>query len=173
LLGELHNTPYGNLAVNYTGVDPKYLALPPKSYELFGRWRGHVGDEQIALAHEVWKADARELNRLAGQTDSDSLSIQGQSLVDVCSLELAPNTAYQLQLEASSRSEWEVVVIDAHTGASIKQTDISGSRRPQQTAELFRTLGTSRVRVALRPSNKDSNDPIRLYEMKVLEVAHL
>lgn len=176
LLGELRNTPYGNLAVNYTGVDPKYLALQPRSYELFGRWRGHVSDEQVALAHEVWKADARELNRLAGQTDSDSLSIQSRSLTDICSLELAPNTAYQLQLEASCRSEWEAVIIDAQTGAWLKEIDISSTSRqaqPQQTAELFRTLGTNRVRVALRPSKQESNDPIRLYAMRVREVAPL
>ena len=173
LLGELRNTPYGNLAVNYTGVDPKYLALQPRSYELFGRWRGHVSDEEIAAAHEVWKADARELNSLAGQPDSDSLVIQTGALADICSLELLPNTGYQFQLQASSRSEWEAIVIDAQTGTWLKQIDINGSRQPQQTTDLFRTLGTTRVRIALRCMKQGSNDPIILYEMKVREVARL
>ena len=173
LLGELRNTPYGNLAVNYTGIDSKYLALQPRSYELFGRWRGHVSDEQIAAAHEVWKADARGLNRSAGQPDSDSFVIQSRTLVDICSLELAPNTAYQLQLQAGPRSEWEAIVIDAQTGVWLKQIDLGSSKKPQQTADLFRTLGANRVRIALRSSKQESNQPIILYEMKIREVARL
>jgi 4-amino-4-deoxy-L-arabinose transferase-like glycosyltransferase len=173
LLGELRNTPYGNLAVNYTGVDPKYLALQPRSYDLFGQWRGHVTDEQVAAAHEVWNADARELNRQAGQPDSDSLVIHNGALADICSLELMPNTAYQIHLKTSSSSDWEAIVIDAQTGVWLKQIDLNRSKQPQQTSVLFRTLATKRVRIALRSSDQKSTDPFVFYEIKIREVARL
>jgi 4-amino-4-deoxy-L-arabinose transferase-like glycosyltransferase len=172
LLGEVRNTPYGNFFVYYTGVDRRYLALEPRQFNLFGRWRGHVSEEQIALSREVWKADSRVLNSLAGKPDSDGYVIQNQSFVDLCSPELAPNTAYQLQFAASSPSEWEAVIIDAQTGVWLMQTDIGNSKQPQQTADLFRTLGANRVRIAVRPSHK-SNEPISVYEIKIREVSRL
>jgi hypothetical protein len=42
LLGEMNNTPYGNIVVYYTGADPRYLALPPKRYRFFRELRGYV-----------------------------------------------------------------------------------------------------------------------------------
>jgi hypothetical protein len=44
LLGEMSNTPYGNLVVYYTGTDPRYLSIEPKRYRLFGEFRGHVAE---------------------------------------------------------------------------------------------------------------------------------
>ena len=123
-----------------------------------------MSEEQIAISREVWKADSRELNNLAGRPDSESYVVQNRSLVDLCSLELAPNTAYQLQLAASSPSEWEAVIIDAQTGVWLMQTDIGTSKQPQQTAGLFRTLEANRVRIAVRPSSKSSeplSEPVR------------
>ncbi|MEK6323478.1 MAG: glycosyltransferase family 39 protein [Acidobacteriota bacterium] len=43
LIGEMSNTPYGNLLIYYTGTDPRYLALKPKRYEFFGQSRGYTG----------------------------------------------------------------------------------------------------------------------------------
>ncbi len=42
LLGEMRNTPYGNLVIYYTGNDPNYLALTPKRYQFYGELRGHT-----------------------------------------------------------------------------------------------------------------------------------
>lgn len=42
LLGEMKETPYGNLLIYYTGNDPRYLALAPKRYQFFGEVRGHA-----------------------------------------------------------------------------------------------------------------------------------
>lgn len=42
LLGEMWNTPYGNLRIYYTGSDPRYLALAPKRYQFFGELRSNV-----------------------------------------------------------------------------------------------------------------------------------
>lgn len=45
LLGELTHTPYGTIRVYYTGSNPDYLALEPKTYKFFGRKRGYISDE--------------------------------------------------------------------------------------------------------------------------------
>ncbi len=42
LLGEMWNTPYGNLLIYYTGADPRYLALEPKRYEFYGESGGYT-----------------------------------------------------------------------------------------------------------------------------------
>lgn len=42
LLGEMKETPYGNLLIYYTGNDPRYLTLAPKRYQFFGEVRGHA-----------------------------------------------------------------------------------------------------------------------------------
>lgn len=42
LLGEMRNTPYGNLLIYYTGSDPRYRALAPKRYQFFGELGSHV-----------------------------------------------------------------------------------------------------------------------------------
>jgi len=43
LLGELRGTAYGlALRIYYTGNDPRYLALAPKTYQFFGWRRGHT-----------------------------------------------------------------------------------------------------------------------------------
>jgi len=46
LLGEMRNTPYGNLVIYYTGADPRYLALSPRRDQFFGDLRGHVSVDQ-------------------------------------------------------------------------------------------------------------------------------
>ncbi len=45
LLGEMWNTPYGNLLIYYTGADPRYLAIKPKRYEFFGELGGYTIQE--------------------------------------------------------------------------------------------------------------------------------
>jgi hypothetical protein len=40
LLGEMKNTPYGNLLIYYTGSDPRYLEMKPKRYQFFGELGG-------------------------------------------------------------------------------------------------------------------------------------
>ena len=45
LIGEMSNTPYGNLLVYYTGTDPRYFLMKPKRYEFFGQLRGFKSAE--------------------------------------------------------------------------------------------------------------------------------
>jgi 4-amino-4-deoxy-L-arabinose transferase-like glycosyltransferase len=41
LLGEMRDTPYGNLLIYYTGSARRYLELEPKRYQFFGERGGH------------------------------------------------------------------------------------------------------------------------------------
>ena len=45
LIGEMSNTPYGNLLIYYTGTDPRYLSIKPKRYEFFGPADGSNGPD--------------------------------------------------------------------------------------------------------------------------------
>lgn len=44
LLGQMSNTPYGNIVVYYTGTDARYLSLEPKRYRFFGELGGYSAD---------------------------------------------------------------------------------------------------------------------------------
>jgi len=44
LLGQMSNTPYGNIVVYYTGTDARYLSLETKRYLFFGELRGYTMD---------------------------------------------------------------------------------------------------------------------------------
>lgn len=171
LLGELRDTPYGNFFVYYTGVDPRYLALQPRYYQFFGRWRGHVSSEQIASGREVWTASAADLKASAKLADplvaseglaiSDRRGSSGESIfTELCSVELKPSTAYQLVLDLKSSDEWEAVVMEETTGVWIKQIEIGGGNQLARASELFRTLGAKRVRIAVRAVTQKSADSV-------------
>jgi 4-amino-4-deoxy-L-arabinose transferase-like glycosyltransferase len=46
LLGEMRDTPYGNLLIYYTGSDRRYLARAPRRYQFFGERRGHANIDE-------------------------------------------------------------------------------------------------------------------------------
>jgi hypothetical protein len=173
LLGELRDTPYGNFFVYYTGVDPRYLALQPRYYQFFGRWRGQVTGEEIASGREVWSASAADLSTSAKLADpsvtSEGLSIdmpKGSSgegtFTELCSVELKPSTAYQLILDLKSSEKWEAAVIEETTGVWIKQIEIGGGNRLAPVSEVFRTLGAKRVRIAVRALTRKSADSLNV-----------
>jgi hypothetical protein len=60
LLGEILDSPYGSFQVYYTGVDPRWLALQPIRYQLFGNRRGCTSDKLISSAREVWPISASD-----------------------------------------------------------------------------------------------------------------
>src|SRR4030095_10485587 len=45
LLGEMVDTPYGDIQVYYLGVEPRYLNPIPKRYRFFGHWRGYISEK--------------------------------------------------------------------------------------------------------------------------------
>lgn len=46
LIGELEDTPYGDLRVYYTGNDPAYRALAPKRFKFFKKRRGYIREDE-------------------------------------------------------------------------------------------------------------------------------
>lgn len=181
LLGQLADTPYGNLLIYYTGVDPQFRALAPKRYHFFNNWRGHLSDEQIATALEVWSATAEELRGSAKianpSVTADGLAIkprQGRSgedtFTELCSIELKPSTAYQLALDSKSSGEWEAVVIEETTGVWIKHIELRGGNR---VSELFRTFAAKRVRILVRALTYESADPLYVSRIGIREISEL
>src|SRR2546423_1554891 len=131
LLGELSNTPYGNFRVYYTGNDPRFLTRAPVRYRFFRRWRGHVTDEQIGAARQVWNQRydaANELGLMIAPPDK-SARADGAAVIDAVALK--PNTIYQLQVEAASNSDWQLVIADAQSGVELEQIGNGGRGLPQ------------------------------------------
>ena len=168
LIGELFDTAYGTLAVYYTGADPRYLSLPAKRYHFFNGLNGHVSDEQIAAGREIWSApDSQPLV-------FDSLSgMAPASLIEVSSVELAPNRIYQIAVEAAPTSEWELVIVDEQTGEWSKRVALTGKEHPGTVEELFRNSSARRVRLALRSQSTNSTDSIRISRISIREVGQL
>jgi 4-amino-4-deoxy-L-arabinose transferase-like glycosyltransferase len=168
LLGELSNTPYGNFRVYYTGDDPRFLPLAPQRYTFFRRWRGHATDEQMAAARFVWgkRYDApNEPGLLIAPPDSNA---GGSQTIET--IELKPNTIYQLQLEAASGSTWQLVIADARSGVELEQTEAGGGTAETRAEQAFRTFGSG-VRILARPLKAKHAEPLRLVRISINEVA--
>lgn len=166
LLGELADTPYGNLQVYYTGVDPHVRAIEPQRFYFLHDWRGHVTNKQIASAHEVWSADPS-----AGSSDSAAGRAEESSSIETNSIELKPDTIYQAAIDLSSAAEMEMLIIDDRTGTWIKQAEIAGRSRVRSVEELFRTFGSGRVKVVIRPLKQNERTPIGYRRFVIREVA--
>jgi len=180
LLGELTDTPYGNFRVFYTGNDSRFLPGEPKRYYFFRRWSGCVTGEQVSQAREVWSATAEDLSRSAAMANptvaGEGLALRpdhgrsGEStFTELCSVELKPSTAYQLDLDSKSSGEWEAVVIEEGTGRWIKQIELGGNR----VGELFRTFAAQRVRIVVRALTHDSADSLYVSRISVREIRQL
>lgn len=184
LLGKMENTPYGDMRVYYTGTDPRYRSLAPVSYQFFERWRGHLRDDQIAAARPVWSANAKELSAGARSADAvlkpDGLDMESrgsvwlQHSVDLCSVELKPNTAYEVIVDgASSGAGWHLVIVDAATDQLAKQIVIAERQGSQRIEGLFRTFDTSRVRIAARAGTERPGAPLCITRVTINEVGEL
>jgi len=177
LIGELHNTAYGNFAIYYTGSRPEYRALAPKRYRFFGRLRGHVSDEQIENAREVWSKDASELQELSSatmqgkkQVDLNASSANSNGLIEIGSVDLQSRYIYQVRLEAQISGDWQLIVIDANNGVWLEQIPLEDEDR---IAEYFRTATTSRIKIAFRPLHQNTANSIQLSRISIREVSRI
>jgi 4-amino-4-deoxy-L-arabinose transferase-like glycosyltransferase len=181
-LGELNDTPYGNFLVYYTGVDPRYAA-EPKRYYFFRRWRGHVNEQQIAQAPEVWSATA-DRSDSANSADrlvtSDGLTIGlrqagpgAGTFAELCSVNLKPSTAYQLVLELRTADEWEAIVMEETTGVWLRKVEISAANQPARISELFRTFDGKRIKIAVRAPTGKSPESLPVSRISIREISEL
>lgn len=181
LIGQLTDTPYGNFLVYYTGNDPRFLALERQHYYFFRRWSGHVSDEQIARAGEVWSATARELaesaNKIGPPAGSEGMAVElrerssGDTMAELCSVEVKPSTAYQLVLDLKSSEACEAVIIEEPVGLWIKQIEIERDNRPARITGLFRTLEANRVKIAIRGLTPKPAGTVHVTRISLREIA--
>jgi len=148
----------------------------------FEKWQGHVSDEQLASAREVWSADASEFGDVARSADvvmtESGLQIMPPrgavpTLIDLCSVELKPNTVYQLISGAPSiEAGWRLVVVTAEMGESASQMMMTDQQDIQRIDGVFRTFDAGRVKIAAGAAKKAAS-PLSVARLTIREVASL
>jgi len=176
LLGELTDTPYGNFLIYYTGVDPRY-GNEPKRYHFFRRWSGHVSDEQVAQAREVWTATAADLRRFSttkndtGSAEEFEVASRTGSFTELATVELQPDSAYELIMDLKRSDGWEVVLSDDASRSWLKQIELDGE---DSISELFRTFDSSkRVRLLVRAPAGKAPETVLISRIIIREVTGL
>ena len=183
-LGELKDTAYKlALRAYYTGTDPRYLAREPKNFRFFGWSRGHVSEDQVSAAHEVWSAGPSEMGALHNGDESvtspEAITIYppaagGRGQIELASVDLTPDTIFEVNVEvASTLGAWEVVVLDARTGDRIVRIKVVEDAGLQHIAELFRTHGVDRVKIVASSRARSSREPLSISRISIREVAPL
>jgi 4-amino-4-deoxy-L-arabinose transferase-like glycosyltransferase len=179
LIAEVHDSPYGTFMVYYTGEDPSYPSLTPKEYYLFGRWRGHVIDSQIAAAREVWSASATDPGGDINSTDrtigSELLARSvSQNTVRSGTIDLKPTTAYQIIVDVTSPdAQWEMAIVDEGTGRGIKEIEIPPRQSQQHIVELFRTFEGNHIKLTILPHNREPADAFHISRVSIREIAQV
>ena len=176
LLGELTDTPYGNFLIYYTGVDPRY-GNEPKRYHFFRRWSGHVSDEQVAQAREVWTATAADLRRFSTTKNDTGLAEEFEvvsrtgSFTELATVELQPGSAYELIMDLKRSDGWELVLSDDASRSWLKQIGFDGE---DSISELFRTFdGSKRVRLLVRAPAGKAPETLLISRIIIREVTGL
>lgn len=188
LLGELNNTPYGDLQVYYTGTEPRWLTLAPLRYQFFGRRRGFASEAAVSQAHDVWSADVNELAQSARLSspviDPEGLLVgqPGQSLradlfIPLCSIALEPDAVYQIAFGAEAQpGQWSLIVLEEQTGARLCTRKIGEKKRTSESAQLrvldgvFRTGRNNRVVVGVLPNIQAGADPFHISRLNIRKV---
>jgi len=182
-LGELRDTAYKlALRAYYTGSDPRYLTREPKEFRFFGWARGHVSEEQVSAAPEVWSAGPADIGASSkaeeSVTSTDAITLYPPAAgsggqIQLASVEVKPDTIYQVAIEVlSTLGAWEVAVVDAQ-GSTMVRAKIAEDAGLQHIAELFRTPGADRVRIVAYPRARNSREPISISRITLREVAPL
>jgi 4-amino-4-deoxy-L-arabinose transferase-like glycosyltransferase len=178
LLAELADTPYGTIRVYYTGSDQNILALAPKKYRFFGRKSGFVTDAQLAKAQLVWGSQMEIWPSVAPESrmtfDDHGASLQpgkpGES-IDLWTVDLKPETIYQLSLEARTESgRWDLSLIDANTGRAVHQVSFTEQADAGVSESLFKTGSAARIRLAARSTGRKKTGPLRISRISISEI---
>jgi 4-amino-4-deoxy-L-arabinose transferase-like glycosyltransferase len=164
LLGELRNTSYGNFVVYYTGNNPAYRTLAPRRYKFFGRQRGHVSEEQIKNAKEIWTSGSLA-PALSLPNVNDGLIELGKDY----EVEVKPDFIYQLTFEVKYSGTWYAVILDANTNHWMAQIPID-TEEETQIEGFFRSLNATRVKIAFLKSDNNDADTLSFSQIKVKEI---
>ncbi|HEY6333847.1 MAG TPA: glycosyltransferase family 39 protein, partial [Blastocatellia bacterium] len=174
LIGEVRGTAYGDFEIYYTGTDPALLEAQARSYWLFGFWRGHVNQQQIAEARTVWTAGPAGMPMFgASSPDEPALSPDSKSthpgsnarsksapLVSLGEPAAVPNTIYQVQTDwAGPPQNAEFVIEDPASGQVLYQG------KTDEGQCVFRTFQNTRLQVLIEPSAAAGLRGIRMKEV--------
>jgi hypothetical protein len=180
LIGSMLGTPYGDLSIYYTGLNEAIASRAPQTYRFFSQQRGYVSDDELARAREIWSASGREMGAHTGvplpaddllMLDSERLGSTGNSIVELASIDLEPNTIYKLDFDiATADGQWELIVYSHDTGEWLNQTRITAK---QKVENFVLTFGTSRIKLLIRPLEPARPSSIRISGARVFEVKRL
>jgi hypothetical protein len=189
LLGELNNTPYGDLQVYYTGTDPRWLALAPLRYLFFGKRRGFASEAAVYQARDVWSADAIELAQCASLPapviESEGLLVgePGQSsradlFIQLCSIDLEPDAVYQVVLDAKAKpDQWSLLVLEEKTGVRLCTQALGEKKKrtdelapPRVFDGVFRTGRNNRAVIGLLPKAQADADPFHVSRLSIRRI---
>jgi hypothetical protein len=138
-----------------------------------------VSEDQVAQAREVWSAKPTELNVSAESVDAtvetERLIIRrarGNSIIELCAVDLKPNTIYQLHLDTAQPSAaWAVVVLEDQTEQRLYERKLSQIEPDEELTGVFRTGARNRVRIGVLPVGKGTPDALTLARISLREVA--
>ncbi len=164
LIGELRNTAYGNFVVYYTGNNPAYRALAPKRYKFFGRQRGHISEEQIAQAPEIWSSTSQNLAPISLPATDGLIELGNNFEFDV-----KPNFIYQLTFKLKISGKWSAIVLDADTNHWLAQIALDEEDK-LEIEGYFRSLNTSRVKIAFLKTENQVGDSFNLSQVRAKEI---
>jgi 4-amino-4-deoxy-L-arabinose transferase-like glycosyltransferase len=168
LLGEVRGTAYGDFEIYYTGSNPALLEAQPHFWWLFGYWRGHVNEQQLAAAKTVWTVDSQRLAILAAPPPDAPISFGSESNVRTKSAPLltlgeapvAPNMIYQIQIDWSGPPKHaEVMIEDSGSGQILYNCKTDEQRC------VFRTFQNTRLRVLIEPGSATGLSSIQIKEV--------
>jgi hypothetical protein len=181
LLGTLNNTPYGSYEAYYTGTDPRWKALEPLEYQFFDRKRGYVSGNEIAGAREIWSADPSGLKQCGapGVLEADGLAInlvdvsaRRNGIIELCALELKPDTIYQASVEGNAEAQRaSLVILREKNGAWVLDQIREERDQASPVAGLFRTDANNQFKIGLRPMAQGAASTIKLTRLSIREVA--
>jgi len=181
LLGEILNSPYGSYQIYYTGVDPRWLTLEPVRYKFFGNRRGFTSDKVIPFSSEVWTisaGDYGECSELANSvTEPEGILIKQEqskradNFVMLCSIELKPDTVYQLLADATAEADqWSVLVLEDGTESRLVEKRISDQSASRVFEGIFRTGKIKRVMIGAMPLANGRLGPLHISRLSIREV---
>jgi 4-amino-4-deoxy-L-arabinose transferase-like glycosyltransferase len=178
LLAELHDTPYGDVRVYYTGTNSQWRALPVQQYYFFRNRRGQVSAEQVARGRIAWAYEFTELGKsvvelgLLVDDHGGSLPPDRQDeTINFRNIELKPGEIYQLSLDAiATASRWELRVVDAETGTVLHHELIGQQPEAQHIEGLFKSVTANRVRLVVQRLGRQTPDPLRILRIAIREI---
>ncbi|HSB12123.1 MAG TPA: glycosyltransferase family 39 protein [Blastocatellia bacterium] len=189
LLGELNNTPYGDLQVYYTGTDPRLLALKPLRYQFFGKRRGFTSEAAVSQGREVWSAGATAIGQCAKLPNAviglEGLSVgepghstRADRFIPLCSIELEPDSVHQLAIDTQAKpNQWSLLAIEEQTGVRLGQLSIGEKKQTANDSGqldvfdgVFRTGKNNRVVIGVMPRSEIAGAPFYVSRLSVRRV---